>query len=81
MRKIGTGLQKYVPISEMTGKVLVMANIKARKLGGLPSEGMLMCSNNIDQTKFDLLRPQGEVGERVYLEGFEDLFLISTGDS
>ena len=65
----------------MKGKVLVMVNIKARKLAGLPSEGMLMCSNNADQSKFDLLRPQGEIGERIYLEGYEDLFNISGGDS
>ena len=54
----------------MVGKVLVMANLKARKLGGRPSNGMIVCVTSPDKDKVGLIRPVGEVNERVYLEGF-----------
>lgn len=34
IREIGSGLQKFVDLSEMKGLVLVLANLKPRKLGG-----------------------------------------------
>lgn len=64
MRKIGTKLQKYIPLEKMSGKVLVVANLKPRDLAGFPSHGMVITSssNNKDQrkSKFELLRPPAE---------------------
>ena len=62
LRKIGSGLRNFVPIEDMKGKVLVMANIKVRKLAGLPSEGMLLCASNKNSTEISLLRPNGNIG-------------------
>ena len=58
----------------MAGKVLVMANLKPRALAGFNSNGMVVCASNHDHTAVELLIPEGELGERVYLEGFEELF-------
>ena len=68
IREIGSGLQKHIPITDMTGLVLVMANLKARKLGGFNSNGMVMAlhAGHI----LELVRPNGALlGERVGLEG------------
>lgn len=57
-RNIGTGLRKYVSPEEFLGKnVLVFANLKPKKLGDFVSEGMVLCSYNEDETKFELPRP------------------------
>jgi len=59
----------------MKGKVLVMVNLKPRPLVGFPSNGMVVCASNADHTNVELLIPDGEIGERVYLEGHENLFV------
>ena len=72
LRTIGSGLQQFIPLSQMTeGLCVVFANLKPRKLGGIMSEGMVMCAKNADQTKFEFIRPpEGSVvGERIQLEG------------
>jgi tRNA-binding EMAP/Myf-like protein len=58
----------------MKGKVIVMANLKPRPLGGFVSNGMVVCSSDKDNTTFELLVPDGPLGERLYLEGMEELF-------
>lgn len=74
MREIASGLQKFVNIAEMKGKVIVMANLKPRPLAGFNSNGMIVCASNKEHTQVELLRPEGELGERIYLEGYEHLF-------
>ena len=67
-REIGSGLQESIPIEEMIGKILVMANLKPRKLGGFNSNGMVMALHT--ETGLALVRPGDvEIGERVGLEG------------
>ena len=51
----------------MKGKVLVMANLKPRPLAGFNSNGMVVCASNNEHTSVELLIPDGEIGERVYL--------------
>jgi len=58
----------------MKGKVIVMANLKPRPLAGFLSNGMVVCASTPDHTQVELLIPEGELGERLYLEGHEDLF-------
>ena len=67
-RQILSGLQQHVSIDEMLNKqVIVFANLKPRKLAGLPSNGMVLCAHkeeqDEDQTKtiIGLLRPSSEV--------------------
>jgi len=59
-----------------SGRVLVVANMKPRKLAGIPSEGMILTVSTPYTTK--LLRvPEGsffmdsdtKLGSRVYIEG------------
>lgn len=52
-------------------KVLVLANLKARKLGGFPSHGMVLCASNAAHTevKFVEVPASANVGARVIFEG------------
>ena len=54
----------------MSGLVLVLSNLKPRKLAGFNSNGMVLCASNSDHSKVELLRPHpdSKVGERVFLE-------------
>ena len=56
----------------MTGKVVVFSNIKARKMAGHQSFGMLLAAGNGD--KVELLRPPSDTpdGVRIGLEGMEN---------
>jgi aminoacyl tRNA synthase complex-interacting multifunctional protein 1 len=51
----------------MKGPVLVMANLKARKLAGFESNGMVMANSNSDHSVIELARPKGQIGERITL--------------
>jgi aminoacyl tRNA synthase complex-interacting multifunctional protein 1 len=51
LRTIGSGLQEFIPIEQMTeGLCVVFANLKPRKLADIMSEGMVMCAGNADHT-------------------------------
>lgn len=63
----------------MRGKVIVMANLKPRVLGGFTSNGMVVCASNHEQTKVELLVPEGPLGERLFLEGAEEAFSGEAG--
>jgi len=41
----------------MSGLVLVMANLKPRKLAGFESNGMVVCASNGDHSAVEILRP------------------------
>ena len=73
--QVASGLKKFIPIAEMSGQLLVIANMKPRKLAGFESQGMVLCGSTDDHTQVELLLPTTEckVGERVFLEGKEDL--------
>ena len=58
----------------MVGKIVVMANLKPRKLAGFNSNGMVVCASNEDHSQIELLVPEGEPDERIKLEGFDELF-------
>ena len=77
-RSVASGLRGYVGIDEMVGNVLVFANLKERKMAGCLSEGMVLCSSHKkgDKPQIELCRPHSDskVGERVFPEGYEELF-------
>lgn len=58
----------------MTGKVAVIVNLKARKLAGFESQGMVICATTPNKESCELLVPVGKVGQRIFLEDFKDLF-------
>lgn len=74
IRTIGSGLQPYVTMDEMLdGKIVVFANLKPKKLAGIPSEGMVLCASNEDHTVVELMRPPADakIGDRIGLENGE----------
>mmetsp|Transcript_18730 Transcript_18730/g.45891 ORF Transcript_18730/g.45891 Transcript_18730/m.45891 type:complete len:703 (+) Transcript_18730:84-2192(+) len=74
-RKIASGLQQIIPMEQMKGaRVVVLANLKEKKLGGFPSHGMVLCANPASEDgKVELLiAPEGaKVGERVTFPGHD----------
>lgn len=71
-RQIASGLKAYYSVDELIGrKVLVLANLKARKLVGFASHGMVLCASSDEAVKF-IDPPEGAaIGERVFVEGYE----------
>lgn len=71
-RKIASGLRAHYSVDDLVGqRVLVLSNLKERKLVGFPSHGMVLCASTGDQVKF-VEPPEGaKIGERVMVEGFD----------
>jgi methionine--tRNA ligase beta chain len=71
-RKIASGLRAHYSVDDLVGqRVLVLSNLKERKLVGFPSHGMVLCASAGDQVKF-VEPPEGaKIGERVMVEGFD----------
>jgi methionine--tRNA ligase beta chain len=73
-RQIASGLRAHYNVDDLVGqRVLVLANLKARKLVGFPSHGMVMCASNADGSKVEFVMPPADaaIGERIMVEGFE----------
>jgi phenylalanyl-tRNA synthetase alpha chain len=73
-RKIASGLRAHYNLEELEGqRVLVLANLKSRKLVGFPSHGMVLCAASEDGSKVEFIEPPAgaAIGERVSVEGFE----------
>lgn len=73
-RLIASGLKPYMGAEDMEGrKVLVLCNLKARKMLGFASHGMVLCASNEDHTDVKFVNPpiDSKIGERVTIPGFE----------
>jgi len=74
-RQIASGLRAfYANKSDLENRqVLVLANLKARKLANFPSNGMVLCASNADHTvvKFAEVPAGTKNGEVVSFPGFE----------
>eukprot|EP00980_Cylindrotheca_fusiformis_P003197 scaffold725_cov133-Cylindrotheca_fusiformis.AAC.5 len=72
-RQIASGLKGHYSLEEMEGRrVLVLANLKSRKLVGFPSHGMVLCAAAEDGSVQFVEPPEGaKVGERVIVDGFD----------
>ena len=71
-RQIASGLQPFFEEGDLQDrKVLVLCNLKARKLAGFPSHGMVLCSGNEDHSavKFVDAPVDAKIGERVWWGG------------
>eukprot|EP00624_Nannochloropsis_granulata_P000557 evm.model.NODE_1214_length_7623_cov_21.711794.3 len=72
-RQIASGLREHYNLEEMKGKkVLVVCNLKAAKLAGFESQGMVLAASLADGSgKVVLVEPPAEakVGEKVAVEG------------
>lgn len=73
-RQIASGLRAHYNVDDLEGqRVLVLANLKSRKLVGFPSYGMVMCAANEDGSKVEFVEPPADaaIGERVMVEGYD----------
>mmetsp|Transcript_8548 Transcript_8548/g.9959 ORF Transcript_8548/g.9959 Transcript_8548/m.9959 type:complete len:299 (+) Transcript_8548:46-942(+) len=88
-RNIASGLKAHYTLEDMNAgqRVLVVANLKTRKLVGFPSHGMVLCacqynnngdggSDNSDdaadeKVEFVVPHPDAQVGDRVLCEGYD----------
>jgi glutamyl-tRNA synthetase len=73
-RQIASGLRPYLAKEDMEGrKVLVLCNLKARKLVGFESHGMVLCASNQDHSVVKLVSPPVDsmIGERVSVPDFK----------
>lgn len=73
-RMIASGLRPYLKPEDMEGRmVLVLCNLKERKLVGFPSHGMVLCASNADHTEVKLVNPpiDAKIGERVTIPDFD----------
>eukprot|EP00526_Cylindrotheca_closterium_P009740 CAMPEP_0113639960 /NCGR_PEP_ID=MMETSP0017_2-20120614/20970_1 /TAXON_ID=2856 /ORGANISM="Cylindrotheca closterium" /LENGTH=432 /DNA_ID=CAMNT_0000551213 /DNA_START=20 /DNA_END=1318 /DNA_ORIENTATION=- /assembly_acc=CAM_ASM_000147 len=71
-RQIASGLRPFYKDEELLNRrVIVLCNLKSRKLVGFPSHGMVMCASNADHTKVECMEPpaNAKIGERVEFEG------------
>lgn len=69
---IVAGLAKFIPVDQLLDKhVVVLCNLKASKLRGHISEGMLMCAKTGDT--MELLEPpeNAQPGDLVYCESYD----------
>ena len=65
---ITSGLWPFMDAEDMEGRmVLVLCNLKARKLSGFPSHGMVSCASNEDHTEVKIVGVpvEAKIGERV----------------
>jgi len=73
-RMVASGLRPFFQKEDLEGrKVLVLCNLKERKLVGFPSHGMVLCASNSDHTDVRFISPpvDAKVGERVTVPGWD----------
>lgn len=73
-RTIVSGLVNFVPIEEMQNRmVVVLCNLKAAKMRGIESQGMVLCASVDDPKQVEpLVPPENSIpGERIYVENYE----------
>ena len=73
-RQIASGLRPFMSPEDMEGrKVLVLCNLKARKMLGFPSHGMVLCASNADHTEVKFVNPpvDAKIGERITVPDFD----------
>ncbi len=60
-------LQNFKPLPQLL-------SLRARKMGGLKSEGMLMCASNIDHTVVKIIVPpeRSKPGDRILFQGLPE---------
>ncbi|KAL3784425.1 hypothetical protein ACHAW5_006531 [Stephanodiscus triporus] len=71
-RQIASGLREHYTLEEMQDrKVLVVCNLKAAKIVGFNSNGMVLAAKSDDGKQVELVSPPADapVGERVFIDG------------
>lgn len=74
-RTIVSGLAQLIPMEELRGKlVVVLCNLKAAKMRGVESQGMILCASIAEPREVELLQPpEGSVpGDIIYVDGYKN---------
>ena len=62
IRTICAGIKEFYSMEELMGKrIIVLTNLKPKKLRGIESQGMLLAASNKEQTKVSLITPDQEI--------------------
>jgi aminoacyl tRNA synthase complex-interacting multifunctional protein 1 len=70
-RQVLSGLAQHLPIEAVRGaRVLVLCNLGAKKLGGVESQGMVLCAKNDSALCFVTPPAGAQPGARVSFEGY-----------
>ncbi|GAB0094615.1 Tyrosine--tRNA ligase [Sergentomyia squamirostris] len=72
-RTIVSGLANFVPLEEMQNRlVVVLCNLKAAKMRGVESRGMVLCTSNADHTVVEPLvcSVDSQPGDRITVDGY-----------
>ena len=72
IRQIASGVQQEIGVAGMQDKMcVVLCNLKAKKLGGFPSHGMVLMGEPEDMSTCELIiPPEGSVpGDLITFEG------------
>lgn len=80
-REIASGLREHYSLEDMQDRmVLVVCNLKAAKIVGFSSNGMVLAAKGTDGSKVELIDPpvDASVGERVFIDGLTGEPLSST---
>eukprot|EP00903_Cladosiphon_okamuranus_P011159 g10532.t1 len=73
-RMIASGLRAFYSLEEMQGRrVIVLANLKPRNIGGFKSNGMVLCASAADKSAVKIIEPPpgAAIGARVTVSGTE----------
>lgn len=74
IREISSGLQKFYTLEQMQDQlVVVICNLKAKKIAGNLSHGMVLCCKNDEDTVCEFLTPPegSQPGDAIIFEGYE----------
>jgi len=74
-RSIASGLRAYYDVDDLVGqRVLVLANLKSRKLVGFPSHGMVLCAIDEENDKVVFVEPpqNANIGDQIICRGYTD---------
>ena len=64
-------MREHYNLEDLEGqRVLVLANLKSRKLVGFPSHGMVLCASTNDKVEFVEPPIDAKIGERVFVDGY-----------
>ena len=72
VREIASGIRAYFTHEQMIGsRVVVVRNLKSRKLAGFASNGMVLCATSVDGNTVEFVSPPATalLGERISFEG------------
>jgi methionine--tRNA ligase beta chain len=72
-RTIVSGLRNHVSIEDFPKFVLVLCNLKPRKLRGVLSNGMVLCACNEDHSVVEVLTPTFDEGNGSEFQGGEGI--------